>query len=371
MKIMHFIPNLLIGGAESFVVDLVNKLSEKNEVILVLFYSEKLIPGQIFLNNISKRVRIIFLEKKLGLDFSLFKKIRNLIKREDPDIIHTHIRSFNYVYATKLFMKSKAKGFHTVHSDAFKEGGTILERYFKRYIFKTKVAYPIVISKKSLESFNECYPGIECTLIENGRKVAKESLEFEKVKEEINSYKQDANTRVLLYIGRIVYAKNLLLLLKSFSKLAVHKNIILVIIGHMCDYSETAEIKSLIDANDKIFYVGSKSNVADYLSVSDYVCFSSRWEGMPITLIEAFAKGVIPIVTPVGGMSDMVGNDGFVSKDLTLEEYCTTMETALSLSMQERNSIKERLKEKYKTYYTMDKCAAKYEQIYEWRLSYN
>src|SRR5690606_31706938 len=139
------IPNLLIGGAESFVVDLVNKLSEKNEVILVLFYSEKLIPGQIFLNNINNNVRIICLEKKFGLDFTLFKKIRKIIKREDPDIIHTHIRSFNYVYATKLFMKSKAKGFHTVHSDAFKEGGTILERYFKRYIFKTKVAYPIVI----------------------------------------------------------------------------------------------------------------------------------------------------------------------------------------------------------------------------------
>ncbi len=371
MKIMHFIPNLLIGGAESFVVDLVNKLSEKNEVILVLFYSEKLIPGQIFLNNISKRVRIIFLEKKLGLDFSLFKKIRNLIKSEEPDIIHTHIRSFNYVYATRLFMKSKSKGIHTVHNDAFKEGGTILERYFKRYIFKIKVAYPIAISKKSLESFNECYPGIECTLIENGRKVAEESVEFEKVKSEINSYKQDANTSVLLYVGRIAYAKNLLLLLKSFNNVAAHKNIILVIIGHMSDYSETAEIKSLIEANDKIFYIGPKSNVVDYLSVSDFICFSSRYEGMPISLIEAFAKGVIPIVTPVGGMSEMVGNDGFVSKDLTLEEYCTTMETALSLSMQERNSIKERLKEKYRTYYTIDRCAAKYEQIYERFLSYN
>lgn len=52
------------------------------------------------------------------------------------------------------------------------------------------------------------------------------------------------------------------------------------------------------------------------------------YEGMPITLVEAFSQGCIPISTPVSGAIDYIvdGDSGFLSEDFTVERYVKTLE---------------------------------------------
>ena len=89
----------------------------------------------------------------------------------------------------------------------------------------------------------------------------------------------------------------------------------LLIIGE--GFDRASELKKL--ANKNIHFIGIKTNVPDYLYASDAFCLSSNFEGMPISLIEAFACGCPSICTPVGGIVNSVkhGVTGFLSKSLS------------------------------------------------------
>ena len=58
-------------------------------------------------------------------------------------------------------------------------------------------------------------------------------------------------------------------------------------------------------------------------TLSDAFCLSSNFEGMPISLIEAFACGCPSVCTPVGGIVNCVrhGETGFLSKSLSEDDY--------------------------------------------------
>ena len=91
MKIFEIIPQLEQGGAERFVVDLCNELVKRHDVTLVVLHN--LGKYGLFARDVDKRVRIICLDKRLGFDWRLMFKLRKLIKKEEPDIVHTHLRS--------------------------------------------------------------------------------------------------------------------------------------------------------------------------------------------------------------------------------------------------------------------------------------
>jgi hypothetical protein len=66
MKILHIIPNLSIGGAERFVVDLSNEMAKGNEVYICTLFD--MIKGQndFFLSELSPDIQFVsfrFLEK--------------------------------------------------------------------------------------------------------------------------------------------------------------------------------------------------------------------------------------------------------------------------------------------------------------------
>ena len=119
MKIIQIIPQLNSGGAERFVVDLCNELDKSHEVLLfVLFPIE---THGFFSNELNPGVKITSFNKKLGKNFWLLFKIFKAIKKEKPDIVHTHLLSFYYCILSMLLLRGFTKYFHTIHNDALKE----------------------------------------------------------------------------------------------------------------------------------------------------------------------------------------------------------------------------------------------------------
>lgn len=56
------------------------------------------------------------------------------------------------------------------------------------------------------------------------------------------------------------------------------------------------KFSSLAQLHERITYLGIKSNISDYLAVSDIFIFPSRTEGSPNAPMEAMAAG-LPVVT--------------------------------------------------------------------------
>lgn len=112
-----------------------------------------------------------------------------------------------------------------------------------------------------------------------------------------------------------------------------------MIVGDWVGYNSLYE--ELVDiANERVHFWGTRTNVADYLALSDFFCLSSLWEGLPISLLEAGYMGCFPICTPVGGIVDVIKSDeqGILSNTVSIDDYKFAIKKALTFDI-DRNKI--------------------------------
>ena len=122
MKILEIIPQLSSGGGERFVVDLCNELSKEHDVTLMVLHS--LDKVDFYLKEVSNNVRVVSMNKRMGLDIGLLFRVYRYIRREKPDVVHTHLRAIMYI-AFAIMRKNGVMHCHTAEcgSSVFIMGG--------------------------------------------------------------------------------------------------------------------------------------------------------------------------------------------------------------------------------------------------------
>ena len=363
MRILEIIPSLSSGGAERFVTDLSNELSKNNEIYVVTLFPLT-DEYNFYLNEISSNIKVISLNKCRGFSLRVIFKLLFLIGKLKPNVVHTHIGTLEYVFLANILKYHKCRFFHTVHSDAFKEGGAGVRMFLRKYLFQNKLSTPITISQESEDSFFKAY-GFKGNLIYNGRAVPVDNIE-EGVADLV-SLRKSPNTIVLLNVARIVPLKNQILLVKCVNKLCQEGyDIQLAIIGSYKDDSKTYN-EILENTSNSVHLLGERKNIFEYLKVSDAFCLTSVYEGFPISFIESLAAGVISICTPVGGLKDVIVNNenGFLSIDLTEKSYIKALKNFIDSysNNDKRLEMKESIKNTF-SQYTIETCACKYFDLF-------
>lgn len=369
MKILELIPNISGGGAERFTVDLSNLLVKNHEVILLTLYDPR--EDDLFRDELCPEIKTRSLGKEVGFDFKIFSRLYRAVKSISPDVIHNHLRSFNYLMPFIPF-SGKKPIIHTIHNDAYKECPSGKVRFLRKQFFKRKNIGPVTISKESANSFEKAYSDTDHRLIYNGRKYPKKSESFDQVADKVGSFKEDQDTKVFVNIGRIIPQKHQLMLVKAFNRLVYEDgaDAILFIIGGGRNNASSKKIqrklKEAEEEHDHIFILGERPNATDYLHVADFFCLSSIYEGMPITLIEAFATGTIPICTPVGGIPEMVGelDKSLLVGSMDVEDFHQALKKAYDMPVGKQKKLKKKAEELFQEKYSMGQCAEKYEALY-------
>lgn len=357
MKILEIIPQLGRngGGAERFVVDLCNKLSTDHKVTLLVFFN--LDQNGFFAKEINSNVKVISLNKHAGIDLRLPFLLRKLIHKENPDIVHTHLRAITYCLFA--FLKpSKIKFIHTVHNDAEKEADGGISKWCRRFAFRTKRVTPVTISEESQRSFIDSY-GITPPMIYNGRPAYTDSQQYTTAKKELDELRQSVSSKIILNVARIQKQKNQIPLVKAVNNLSNKHQLDLVIVGNATTTDIIQQINNI--STKHIHLIGSRTNPRDYMRAADAFCLSSIYEGMPITLIECFSVGAIPICTPVGGIVNMIddGKNGILATGTSQEEIEAAILRFLNLTDEQRAEMKRNSLASF-TKYDMTTCAKNY-----------
>ena len=194
--------------------------------------------------------------------------------------------------------------------------------------------------------------------IENGRSPLSSSTKYEQTTEEIQKLKIHSDDKIFVHVARCEEAKNQELLVNVFSKILqddIHA--ILLMIG--ANYDAPRNQHLFANMPKGMYCLGLKSNVGDYLLNADFFILSSKWEGLPISLLEALSCGVIPICTPAGGIPDVVIDEqkGFLSPDFTENSFYNTIKKAIQKEpLFERKSLITYFQENY----SMQHCANLY-----------
>lgn len=362
MKILQIIPQLSSGGGERFTVDLCNELAErKHEVVLCVLHSLDNENNSFYLPQLSKKVRVVSLNKKVGFDLGLFRKVNRLVKSEKPDVIHTHLRSLTYAFLANIFL---FKGVHTVHSEAKAEADDRISTFVRKFLFKRGYSQPVTISEVSHQSFVDFYK-IDAPMIFNGRNIPADLQVSNKVKAECNSYRKNEKTRLIVHLAHLDDNKRQLLHARVAKRLQNEGyNLGVLFIGSLRRKAYVEQVKA--EMPECCHLLGLRNNPLEYLKESGSFALCSLYEGLPISLIEALGVGAIPICTPVGGIVDLVkdGENGFLSADLEEESFYQAEKRFLEKSDEELEQMRKKAFESYAPF-SMTECAAKYEEIYK------
>lgn len=362
MRILEVHYSTAWAGAERLVVDLCNELSVNNEVCLCTIVDDTL-PGKSYYKaELAPTVQYVNLKCKSGMDIRGFWRLYKTIRKFGPDIVHAHTDALNLWLPSLLY--KNAKYFHTIHSLAEKRQYKPWLTPIYRHFYKSNI-HAICISNICKQSYNDLYHLNNAIQIDNGRSQMMPSQNLKSVEKEILSYRKTNQTKVFVHVARCSEPKNEPLLFKTFCRLyKEEKDCILLIIGANYDSPEYKYLLSIATPN--IHWLGIKSNVCDYLMNSDFFILSSKWEGLPISLLEAMSLGIIPICTPTGGIPDVIKDRslGYLSPSMNGEDFYKTVIDALQTS---ENFNRDKLIEYFQNNYSMKHCATQYIQSFQTR----
>lgn len=362
MKILQIIHSLNPGGAERLVVDLSNELcrDDSNEVSVISLKNRKDRNENFYEHELSPQIKFVGMNFGDGAKLNYLVRLSRVIKEINPDVVHVHCQIHYIVLA--FFLNSKCRFVYTLHNRA----DILLSGVRKNIaqLFSRFRRFNIVsISDSNRNSLQE-YSGIKNDdLIYNGRAVPEKTVHYDVTKEYIESLKVYDDV-IFLVIAKCSKQKNLALLIDSINTLAIEgTHIKLLVIGD--NYENTEMGRELISASGpSIHFLGTRNNVADYFHLCDAFCLSSIFEGMPITLLEAFACGCTPISTPVSGSIDIIDDNvtGFLSPDFSTDSYVKTLRRFLN----SKGTIdKSELKSIFNKNYSIRKCAQSYLSLYK------
>lgn len=114
---------------------------------------------------------------------------------------------------------------------------------------------------------------------------------------------------ILISVGRLVYQKAHNILIDALEAPTVRElDVALYIAGEGSLRTRLeAQIQNL-DLGNQVHLLGNKDNISTLLSVSDIFVLSSRWEGLPIALLEAMGTSLPVVATRVEGVEEVVQN---------------------------------------------------------------
>lgn len=303
MKIIHIIPHLWLGGAETMCENICTELFDSgNEIVIISLQS---VDSPITKRLKEKGIKLFFLDKKRGLDIKAISEIRRILLEEKPDIIHTHLHAIKYaVFAARGL---NIKIIHTVHSVAQQEA-TGINRILNRFFFKNKKSIPVALSEAIKDTICQVYKldESEVPVVYNGvpieKCLPKDTVEIgEKIR--------------IIHVGRFNDVKNHPAILGAYEILIKkHPNLQITLVGDGLKYEETVSLVKENNWVDNIKFCGAVSNVYPLLNQSDIFILPSFYEGIPMTIIEAMGTGLPIVASGVGGIVDMItdGENGLL-----------------------------------------------------------
>lgn len=293
MRILQVITLSELGGAQTVVANLANKLCEEHDVIVAAGEGD----GKIWsiLDRKVEKVQLKHLQRAISpiKEIMAMWELRRLYNRFKPDVIHLHSSKAGML--GRMIFPSK-KIVYTVHGFdsirvAYRKFLPIEKKMQKRCVAIVGVSE---YDRRNLLS-EDITNGV-CTVY-NGIKVPKtENIA------NLPPFKQ--YKKVILSIARVFPPKRADLFIEVARLLPQYG---FVWIGNQREVTEFGELPT------NCHFVGNMPNAGAYCSQADLFMLPSNYEGLPMVILEAMCFGKPVVASNVGGISEIVrnGENGF------------------------------------------------------------
>jgi glycosyltransferase involved in cell wall biosynthesis len=367
LHVAHGVLALDVGGLERIVLSLVRAGRDRGQRVSVVCVER---PGRLAAEAQADGAAVVSLDKPPGRRPAFVRKAAAVLAALKPDVVHTH----QIGAAWYLGRAARAAGgppvLHTEHGNEFARAASWWKALKARLFFRRTARFVGRFCCVSAEIADAVarwgtVPRAKVEVVPNGIPTDRRAdlLPPAAVRAALGI---PEGAPVVGTVGRLTEVKRQDLLVRAAAKLrAAHPDLRLLLVG---DGDRRATLEALareLSVADRVHFAGYQPRPEEFLQIMDAFALTSRSEGFPVSLLEAWLAGVPVVSSAVGGIPGVVthGENGllFPPEDegaLTAALASVLGDAALRARLADAGAraVRER--------YSLDRMAAEYEARY-------
>jgi len=307
LRVTHVVLSLECGGLEHVVVDLVSGGQARGQQVSVICLEQK---GVLAKQLEDAGVTVHCCHKPSGLHIRRMRReLRRLLLEVRPDVVHSHQLGALFYAGPVSKSIGTAAVVHTEHGKHFEHRaktrwlGRYAARFADRYCCVSRdIAADVIRHRIASPSKVQVVPNG----IDTGR--------FGQVAEDACGIKAELGipgaSQIVGTVGRLAEIKRQDLLIHAFARLremvpAAH----LLLVGEGPERQSLEALAKELSVADSVHFAGYREDRERLLHIMDVFVLPSRSEGMPLSVLEAWAAGVPVLASRVGGLPELI-DDG-------------------------------------------------------------
>ncbi|HVW38501.1 MAG TPA: glycosyltransferase, partial [Pirellulales bacterium] len=301
---MHVVLSLDPGGLERVVIDLVREGRQFGQLASVVCL-ERL--GMLVSELEAARVPAFCVEKRPGLRPGVVSRLRTLFNILQPEVVHTH-QIGALLYAGPAARRAGVPVVvHTEHGKhyALRRRTRWLGRLAGRFAQRL-----FGVSRDIAEELRTCRiaPQEKIAVAPNGIDIAR-FRDCTAGAEARQEFGIPPSAPLVGAVGRLAEIKRHDLLIRAFARVRLRLPAArLLLVGDGPERRPLEQLAAKLLPADCVRFAGRQAAPERFLQAMDVMALTSRSEGMPLAVLEAWAAGTPVVATRVGGLPELIAD---------------------------------------------------------------
>ena len=318
IKVVRIIARLNVGGPSLHVVNLNAGMDPSRFESVLVSGTENPGEGSMLDYALSRGIRPVVIPELVAAatlsarDAKALGKLYRLIRREQPDIVHTHTAKAGFVGRLAARMAKVPLVVHTYHGHIlhgyYSPARTRLLRHMEQVL--ARITDQIVTVSAQVRRELVAYgiaPPAKISVIELGFDLGPFLVSQSQRGQFRGELGLEPGTPLVGIVGRIFPIKNHRLFLDAAALVAKQaRNARFVIIGDGTLRQAMGDHACELGISERVIFTGWRRDLPRIYADLDVLVVSSDNEGTPVSALEAMASGRPVVATRVGGLPDII-----------------------------------------------------------------
>lgn len=294
-------------------------------------------------------------DKKSKLGLGVIWKLWRFLRKEKPDIVHTHLFGGDTWGRIAAILARVPVIVSTEHNMNFDEGW--IKRKVKKFLSHfTKKIVAVSEAVKNYSVSRDKIKAKKITVIVNGIDLDKFALIPEK---------EFSNPPVIGIIGRLEEQKGHKYLFEALNLIKIIPWILWVV-GDGSKKNELERLAKDLNLRERIIFLGARKNIPEILSGIDIFVMPSLWEGLGLAVLEAAAAGKPIVASCAGGIPEIIEDrkTGILVEPKNVKSLADGLERIL-LGKIDAREMGGRAREIVKEKFSAERMVEAYEKLYK------
>jgi glycosyltransferase involved in cell wall biosynthesis len=358
-----------VGGAEQQAISLAKGLRRRGWRVSMVALSGS--GGRAAAELEDAGVQFLSLEMRKGLaDPRGWLRFQRWLRREQPDVLHAHLPHAAWLARWSRLTARVPVVVDTLHSSstgaAGRHFGYACSRWLTDHVTavsEATAAAHLAAGMVSESRLSVVWNGIEVDRWQPDARTRLQAREELGVKDDF----------LWLAVGRLEAVKDYPCMLRAMAR--TPKTTRLLVLGAGPQEGRLREFAAWLGLSQRVHFAGFEPNVKRWMRAADGFVLSSRYEGLPMVLLEAGACGVPVVATDVPGTREVVvdGETGWLAPAGDPAELAKTMMKLMDMPPEARHAMGERARSHVARNFSMEAALDRWERLYadllDWKSS--